>query len=157
MQGMLTVKKCTIADLEGSFTFSMLLQEYADESSIKGLPPHNTKMDIYKAMESTGVIYTIGAWFEDALIGFIVVLSPVLPHYGVVVSTTESFFVSKEYRKTGAGLELLKRAEEYAMSIGSPGLLVSAPVGGAIENVLPRVGYTQTNAVFFRRLGHESA
>ena len=67
------------------------------------------------------------------------------------VATTERFFV-KAHRKTGAGLRLLRAAEEKARALGSPGLLVTAPFEGDLFQVLPRVGYQETNRVFFKSL-----
>lgn len=151
---MLTIKPCTVFEIKSSAQFDELLAEYAAESSIAGMPPISAKLDIYHGLEQTGAIALFGAFVAEQLVGFIVVLSPVLPHYGATVSTTESFFVAKDYRNTGAGLELLRRAEKHADEIGSPALLVSAPAGGALEKVLPRVGYEHTNTVFFKRLGH---
>jgi GNAT superfamily N-acetyltransferase len=152
---MLTIRQCTISQLEESPSFKSLLDEYAEESSIVGMPKHNAKMDMYRGLEAAGVIASFAAYVLDELVGFVVVLSPVLPHYGVTVSTTESYFVAKAHRSSGAGMELLRCAESHAKAIGSPGLLVSAPVGGALERVLPRAGYVQTNSVFFRGFGHE--
>ena len=63
---------------------------------------------------------------------------------------TESFFVAKVHRDSGAGLKLLRAAEQKARALGSPGLLVSAPFGGTLVQVLPRAGYTETNRVFFK-------
>jgi GNAT superfamily N-acetyltransferase len=151
-----TIKQCSVSDLESSANFEQLLEEYGAESSIRGMPPINAKLDIYRAMEMSGALVCFSAHVGDELAGFVLVLSPVLPHYGVTVSTTESFFVSRDYRSTGAGLELLRTAEKHAKAIGSPGLLISAPVGGPLEKVLPRSGYVQTNAVFFRELSHAS-
>jgi GNAT superfamily N-acetyltransferase len=151
---MLTIKQCTVQDLEGSPNFADLLAEYAIESSIAGLPAPNAKLDMYRSLEQSGAITLFGALVNDELVGFLVVLAPMLPHYGRTVATAESFFVAPDHRSSGAGLELLRRAEKHADEIGSPALLVSAPAGGVLEKVLPRVGYQQSNTVFFKRLGH---
>jgi GNAT superfamily N-acetyltransferase len=73
-----------------------------------------------------------------------------MPHYSVRIAVGESFFVSAEHRKTGAGLKLLKAAEDYAKEINSSGLLISAPLGGNLAEILPHVGYVETNRVFFK-------
>lgn len=146
----LVVRKCTIADLEASPNIRELLDEYAAESSIDGLPHPSAKVEMYKNLESHGTLYTIGAFLDDMLIGYITILASVLPHYSALVAVTESFFVGKAHRKTGAGLKLLHAAEEYAKGAGSPGILISAPFGGNLAEVLPHVGYTETNRVFFK-------
>lgn len=151
---MLIIKPCTVDEISGAPNFADLLAEYEIESSIQGMPKVNAKMDMYRSLESTGLIEIFGAWVDDQLAGFLVVLAPMLPHYGRSVATAESFFVAKDQRDSGAGLELLRRAEKHAEQIGSPALLVSAPAGGVLEKVLPRVGYDHSNTVFFKRLGH---
>jgi GNAT superfamily N-acetyltransferase len=146
------IKKCTIADLESAPNIADLLVEYAAESSIDGLPKPSAKVDMYKHLESLGTLSTFGAFINDALIGYITVLSPIMPHYSTIIAVAESFFVAKEYRKTGAGLKLLHEAESHARAVGSPGLLVSAPFGGNLAEVLPHIGYNETNRVFFKSL-----
>lgn len=151
---MLTIKPCTIDELEASPNFADLLAEYASESAISGMPAPAAKMSMYRSLEASGAIVVFGALVSEELVGFLAVLAPMLPHYGRTVATAESFFVAKDHRNSGAGLELLRRAEKHADEIGSPALLVSAPAGGVLEKVLPRVGYDHSNTVFFKRLGH---
>lgn len=151
---MLIIKQCTVQEIKSAPNFTELLAEYAVESAIHGMPNTNAKLDMYQSLESTGSIVVFGAFVDDELAGFLVVLAPMLPHYGRVVATAESFFVAKDKRDSGAGLELLRVAEKHAESIGSPALLVSAPANGVLEKVLPRVGYDHSNTVFFKRLGH---
>ena len=149
------IRQCTISELEAAPNIHDLLAEYAEESSIAGLPTPAAQVETYRAIESSGALHIIAAFEGDLLIGYITVLSTVLPHYNEVVSVTESYFVSKEHRSSGAGLKLLRSAERFAREIGSLGLLVSAPTGGALSDVLPRVGYKETNRVFFRSLMNE--
>ena len=153
----LVIRKCSISELEVAPNISILLDEYAAESAplIKGLPRPLAKIDTYKHLESIAAIHTIGAFFHDLLIGYIIILAPIMPHYSVRIAVSESFFVLKEYRKTGAGLKLLRSAEEWAKEVGGFGILVSSPFGGDLAEVLPRVGYTETNRVFFRSLKDE--
>lgn len=148
------IKKCTIAELEAAANIQDILAEYADESSpsIKGLPRPLAKVDTYKHLETMDAIHTIGAFFDDLLVGYIIIVAPVMPHYSVRIAVSESFFVLKEYRKTGAGLKLLHAAEDWAAQEGACGILVSSPTGGDLAEVLPKIGYAETNRVFFRSL-----
>ncbi|CAB5162182.1 acetyltransferase domain containing protein [uncultured Caudovirales phage] len=151
----ITIRHCAASELLDAPNRYELWDEYALESSINGLPHPNVQIDMYRMLEQQGVIQLIGAFDDTKLIGFVAVLANVLPHYGVIMAITESFFVSKDYRKTGAGLKLLREAERHARSIKAPGLLVSAPFGGRLAEVLPHVGYDETNRVFFKKLDHE--
>jgi GNAT superfamily N-acetyltransferase len=147
---MVNVRHCTIKEIEQQPNFSELVEEYAAESSILGLPHPSAQLPMYHVMEDAGALYTFGAFLDQVMIGFVAVLSHVMPHYGATASTTESFFVAKAYRKTGAGTKLRQAAEVYAENRGSSGLLISAPHGGQLAQVLPHVGYRQTNDVFFK-------
>lgn len=148
---MLVIRRCCVSDIETADNFAALMAEYTQESSIQGMPKPDAKWDTYKNLELSKMLHSFGAFIDDMMIGFITVLSPVLPHYSKLVSVTESFFVGHEYRKSGAGLKLLHEAEKCATDLGSPGLLVSAPTGGVLADILPHLGYIETNRVFFRK------
>lgn len=151
----ITIRLCAASELLDAPNRHELWDEYASESAIAGLPKPVVQSDTYKMLEQAGALQLIGAFSNDKMIGFISVLSNKLPHYGVLMAVSESFFVAKSHRKTGAGLRLLREAERYALSIGSPGLLVSAPSGGRLAGVLPNVGYQETNRVFYKRFNDE--
>lgn len=149
---MIAIKKISISEIEADSNFAALLTEYAGESAIEGLPPPAAKMAQYKQIENMGILHTFGAFLDDFLIGFITALTSVLPHYSVPITASESFFVAKKYRSTGAGLKLLREAERFANEAGSNGLLVCAPTGSALAAVLEGIGYHETNRVFFKGL-----
>lgn len=151
----LIIKKSSFAEMEAAPNVKQLLDEYAQESAINGLPHPAAKVDMYKHMESVGAIHVIAAFQDELLIGFVTVLSPVLPHYGIKIAVAESFFVFKAHRKSGAGLKLLHAAEAHSKEVEAYGLLVSAPTGGNLAEVLPHVGYEETNRVFFRNFNNE--
>lgn len=147
---MLEIKNTTVAELEAAPNFGALLDEYAAESAIHGLPHPKARLELYKLMEASGMFKVFGAFIGDELVGFITVLTCILPHYSDYVSTTESFFVERAARPTGAGLSLLRKAEDYAKELSSKGLLVSAPFGSKLAEVLERTDYCETNRVFFK-------
>jgi len=146
------VQPSTIPALEASPNFLALVEEYADESANAFLPRPTPNMELYRRLEGVGHLHTLEAIDSDGLIGFITIVTTELPHYGSVLAATESFFVAKAKRASGAGLRLLRDAEAKACALGSPGLGVSAPVGSHLAELLPLLGYTQTNVVFFKRL-----
>jgi GNAT superfamily N-acetyltransferase len=149
----MNVQASSVSEIEAASNFGELLAEYASEAAIAGMPAPAARMETYRHLESAGMLHVFSALSDGQLVGFITVLAPVLPHYGVAVAVSESFFVARAHRKTGAGLKLLREAEAKAGSLGSPGLLVSAPFGGDLFHVLPRVGYAETNRIFFKKVG----
>lgn len=146
------IRPGSVTEIAAAANFAELAAEYAAESAIEGLPPPAAKLANYLPLERAGALHTLIAESEGRLIGLITVLAPVLPHYGVAVAVSESFFVLRAHRQTGAGLKLLRAAEDKARELGSPGLLVCAPFEGDLFKVLPRVGYRETNRVFFRKV-----
>jgi len=145
----------TIPELWSHPQFADLVDEYAAESAIDGLPPPNAKRGTYENLENAGLISTFAAIEGASLLGFIVVILPVVPHYSQTIATTESFFVGAQHRKSGAGLKLLRTVEQYAKEHNAVGLLVSAPTGGRLAEVMPRLDYVESNRVFFRKLNDE--
>lgn len=147
-----TVHATTVADVVTANTFPALAAEYEAEAKIAGLPAPTTKFDQYRELERLGMLHAFGAALDDQLVGFVAVLAPVMPHYAATIAVAESFFVGKAYRGSGAGLKLLRIAEDKARALGSPVLLVSTPYGGDLFKVLPRRSYTEVSRVFCRRL-----
>lgn len=130
-----------------------LLDAYALESAIDGLPRPSPDVDAYRMMESTGAAVLLAAMDGDVLIGFISLLVYRNPHYSALLAVAESYFVAPAARSTGAGLALREAAERLATERGAVGLLISAPAGGRLARVMERAaGYRETNRAFFKRL-----
>jgi GNAT superfamily N-acetyltransferase len=146
----IAIRPITVAQFFDAPNCDALLAEYAAESATEGLPAPEPHRAIYEAMEQSGMFHLIGAFEGDELAGFLVLLVSVNPHYSAVIAVTESYFVASAHRKAGAGLALLHEAEALAAKLGAVGFLVSAPSGGRLAEVLPRMGYRETNRVFFR-------
>ena len=147
------IRLCAVADIEQTFALPDLIAAYARESSIPELGQGDAQFATYYALEKAGMLRVLGAYQGDTLVGFLALLVSELPHYGCLVATTESFFVSPEARKAGTGQALLANAEALAASVGAKGVLVSAPKGGRLELVMSRSSaYRQTNSVFFKAL-----
>jgi GNAT superfamily N-acetyltransferase len=146
------VRRVSLSTLIDDTRFQTLVDEYTSESSIKDMPPINWQRHMYEQLEAIGIFRVLAAYEGDKLIGFMTLLTTVLPHYGALTATTESVFVEAEHRSGGAGLKLIRAAEGWAKELGAVGLLLSAPYGGRLADIGPRIGYQQTNVVFFKRL-----
>lgn len=132
--------------------FGVLAEEYK-RSSTHILPDPSGQESMYLQMEQSGVLTIMAAYEEDRLIGFLSMLVSVLPHYGVQVGATESYFVAEKYRATGAGLRLLKDAEKAAEAQGATAMLVSAPIGSRLDTVLSnKTSYEPVNTIYVRTL-----
>ena len=148
----LKVEPCKLVDIEMSDELPALLAEYSAESANHAIGPAAPQVGTYRAMEAVGVFHAFSARLDGRLIGFLFLLTPVLPHFGRMAGVTESYFVASAYRRTGAGTLLRQAAERAAQAAGAVGIMFSAPVGGVLEKVLPGSGYRATAQVFFRSL-----
>lgn len=151
------IEKSSFAELEADPDFSALLEEYAASAAREGLPPAKCKAEIYRALEAMGTLHVWTARLQDGrLIGFLLIICTVLPHFSLLMGVSESYFVAKQFRHTGAAIRLLRLAEEKVRELGGPVLLMSAPVGSALAEVLPRAGYTPMSMVFYKRVQHDA-
>lgn len=146
----LEVKRCKLVDIEAEAELPALLAEYGEESANDEIGPVSPHIPTYRAMEAAGLFDAFSARLDDRLIGFLFLLTPVLPHFGRLVGVTESYFVAAAHRKTGAGTLLRRAAEVTARTKGAAGIMFSAPVGGVLELVLPSAGYRDTARVFWK-------
>jgi GNAT superfamily N-acetyltransferase len=147
------IRRCTIAELEAAPNLVAVLREYASESGMPELGEPSAQVDTYRKLEAAGVFHPVGAFDGDRLVGFILPIVVVLPHYGVLAATIESYFVLQAERQKGIGLRLLAFAEDLARGLGAKALLLSAPVEGALAHAMRRhKQYRRSNDVFVRAL-----
>lgn len=137
-------------DLIHDKNFLELVKQYQHESLVEGIPEANLQFDMYKALESAGKFFIFCAYIEDELIGFITLVTNVIPHNGKMFGGIESYFVMKDHRKSGAGFELLRAAEKCAEAKGAVGVILSAPAGGKLSRVMRRSKYRLTHETFFK-------
>ena len=146
------IRNCAVSEVAQAGALSELLAAYGEESSIPEFGQVDACFATYQAMEASGALHIVGA-FDPELIGLASLLVYGLPHYaGRRMCAMESFFVAPHARKSGAGIKLLRAAEARAAELGASALMISAPLGGRLAEVLPRSGYRETNRVFLRVL-----
>lgn len=122
-----------------------LLAEYAQECVV---PDYRPQRQMYENMDAAGILHCFGAYASGRLIGFVTVISCVMPHNGKKTATIESIFVMAKYRDTGAGLDLIDQAEIFAKEDECVALLASPRVDSRMGVVLSRrKGWEETHVV----------
>lgn len=147
-----TIIPISMSEFTASPEVAELLREYEAESNIHGMPPINPDWDAYSRMEQAGSCRLFSACVESKIVGFVMVGIVCHPYYRQLVCSTMSYFVSQKYRKTGAGLRLLEEAETAARSAGCVVMLSASHNGTALEEVLPRRGYSEETKTWFKTL-----
>jgi len=146
------IKVVRFKDLDEDPNFQDLLDEYIAEGQIQGLPPAECQKDMYRAIDDLDTLQYLAGYSGDRLIGFLTMVVAIMPHYGVMMASTESYFVGAEFRKTGMGLKLLKAAEKQATAMGAKGFLVNGPKGGRLLEILPRMGFVENSTTYLKLL-----
>lgn len=148
----ITVQPRTVADMEREPNLFALFAEYAQESATPELGAPDVQLPMYRQMEAAGALQLLGAYQGETLVGFLVLIVSVVPHFGKCIASTESYFVTPSARRGGTGIKLLRAAEELARSVGAVAFFVSSPSNGRLAQVMPRMGYRETNRVYMRGL-----
>ncbi len=143
---------CTALDIINHPSFEALREEYIEECANAKLPKPKEKIEIYKALDNCGHLYGFAALKQDELLGFVFILAPTMPHYGRLIAVVDSIFVAKKHRNSGAGLRLIRRAEQCARDLSSPALIISVPINGDLDKLLPRLRYIATNKAYSKEL-----
>lgn len=151
---MTEIRRTSFDELSRQDGFEALAAAYAEECAVPALPRSRADAEGYRALEAQGVYQLFGAWQDGRLIGFLgVILNSVPHHEGVKFASVESLFVEPGSRKGGPGLALVREAERFAAGRGAAALFMSAPRGGRLERLLPRLGFDAANTVFVKALG----
>lgn len=146
---MVVIRKCSISEIENDPNADRILAEYEHECATPGVGKAVPQWDIYRAIESTGVMQAFGAFVDGHLVGFITVTVMRHPHYAELIASYESYFVLADYRGTGAGMALLRAAKELAKERGAVGLFVNSAPGSSLDRVLTGIGARHTHNVRF--------
>lgn len=149
---MITIAHITFNELRHAANFDALTSEYAVECGNDLIGDPVAQFGIYETYETSGKFFIFAAYDAGDLVGFLLMFVNDLAHYGKPVAMTESFFVRQASRSKGVGVHMLRFVEDFAKHHGCKAFMVSAPAGGALEQVAPRWGYTHTNTGFCRSL-----
>ena len=140
----------SIPELLAAPNLQEMMDAYAAEAALEGMPEPKANLDAYRAMDKWGLMHTLCAMVDGKIIGFILVLVNELPHYSALLASIESYFVLAQYRQSGAGIMLLKSAETHAFEKNAAGFMVSAACGGTLDKMMMRsMIYRKTHNVYF--------
>jgi len=150
---LIIIKQIDYRDLNNISEFKNIVEEYTAESAVEEMLPIKTDVDLYIKLNELKKMITLAAYDDDVLIGYAnFLLSPNL-HYSKLTAVTESFFIKEDYRKTGAGMALLKEMEKLAKENGAVAFMVTAPSDSKLSVVMEKnKAYKETNKVFFKSL-----
>ncbi|AIL33104.1 GNAT family N-acetyltransferase [Basilea psittacipulmonis] len=148
---MVTIRELTMDELFNHPDFEEVVEQYTQDGGRAPLYGPVNK-EAYRHLEKSGLTRVLGAFGDNRLVGGLILVFSKTLHHSQLIVATDAFFVSPSARKGGVGLRLLKQAQELAKACGAVGVFASAPIGGALEKVLPRHGFKATNTFYFKEL-----
>lgn len=145
------IRKCTVGELFSDTRCAELIDEYAAECGIALVGKPAPRRDIYENLEASGLGQCFAAYEQGELVGFAMLVTSVVPHYGLACATPESIFVK---RGSHSGTALMRALEEYAMERGCRAIFYTAPANSRMARLLFLCAdeYRNTNHVFAKRL-----
>ena len=149
------IRKIKVAEVWACENWPKLLEEYTKECKFKEFPDVEINKELYNNLEKLGTLQAFGAFKNNDLIGFIIVMSYPSTHYDLTMATTEGFMVLQEHRCTGAGLKLLRAVEKHVQTYKAGALFVSAPIGQKLAKVMKCTKYKEAAKLYFKRFVYE--
>lgn len=147
------IRPVSYAEILDAPNVSVLLAAYGAECSVPEIGEINPQAELYAQMEQSGIFQVFGAFDGDELVGFASVLVYLNPHYGKMLATVESLFLSPIHRTSKMGQGLMSALEEYAKGRGCEAILYSAKAGSQFEQLLSLMkNYKRSHSVFLRQL-----
>ena len=145
---MIDIKPVSYAEILDAPNATELLDAYSKDCM---MPAHDPQRQMYEAMERSGSLKCFGAFYSGVLVGFVSVITGVMPHNGKRIATIESLFALPSHRQYGTGDALLSAVEVFALKEGCVALLYTARVGSPLEVVLSRRPGCKASHTMFTR------
>lgn len=147
---LIQIKPTSVAQIQAASNIDVLLEAYAQESALSVMPEPMPDWDSYVAMEESGGIIAHGAYVDDALVGFMVIMMCYAAQYSASIGNTMAIFVLPEYRKFGTGKKLVDSVADAAFTHGMAALAIGAPSDSRLAKAAESMGFKETNRVYLR-------
>lgn len=138
-------------DVFASKEFGHIVEAYAAESGNPDLGEATPVLEFYERMEQAESLRFVAAFDGDKIIGVVVVVATLYPHFGKKVASCESLWLDKAYRDGYAGLKLIRKAQEVAREMGAVGIYFGARTGSRLARLYERI-FTPMNTLFWKKL-----
>ena len=149
MTEMIVIREGTIQEIFDRSDFLEQAHAYCEESGTKAFGPECPDRAAYEELEKEGGIRVIVATRIGQVIGFAIVLKTYHYHFSLPMATIETLWLDKNWRKSHAGLGLIRYAKMIAKDWGYKHLTASAPAGSRLSQVFGRLAtHTDDDFVF---------
>lgn len=131
-----------------------IIGQHRKEISVfsEDVAPLDPDWGFYRVMESNGRLLTYTARDNKRLVGYYIAFISRHPHYRVVVSDTDIFYLLPEYRGNLTGYKLIVGAETELEKRGVEIIIFSAKMNKPLEKLAERLGHKPLDIKYFREV-----
>lgn len=153
MRDGITIALERISDSIESEFWPLLVMHREELSTNKRLMVLSPDVDRYRALEESGVLFTLVMRKDGKAIGYSVnFLSHHLHYSELTYAHNDVLFLHPDYRSGELGRALIMLTEETAKGMGAQMLVWHAKKDTALERILPRIGYGVQDILFSKEL-----
>ena len=147
------IRPISIADYLDTAAGLMQAHQSEIEAHLSEDGPH-LLTDIFLVLDRNGCVVAFGAFDNDSLVGYsVLILTPHL-HYGYLYAHHDAVYLCPEYRRGRLGLDLIKAAEQEATRRGAVRIVWYAKPHSTFFSLLDRLGYEVEEIVYRKDLNH---
>lgn len=149
MEPMIVIREGTIQEVFDRSEFLEQSRLYCEESGTKAYGKEDPNREAYLELEERGDIRVVVATRLGQIIGFAFVLKTYHFHFSLPMATIETLWLDKAWRKSHAGLSLIRYCKSIARDWGYKHLTASAPAGSRLAQAYRRLAtHTDDDFVF---------
>lgn len=109
--------------------------------------------DEYDALWRMGLLQVLVARDGDQMVGYFITVIRPHPHYNdTIIGHEDAHFLTKSHRRGFAGLRLIREAEGHLRAAGVHRMNVHTKSHKNKGRVFERLGFTQTDIIYSKRL-----
>lgn len=145
------LKEVSVGTIFESPEFGQIVEDYRNESGNPDLGEAVPSREFYERMASAGALRCVVAYDGSRIVGIVLVVATIYPHFGKTVASVESLWLDRSHRAGGSGLKLIRKAQEVARDMGAAGIYYGARVGSRQAELYGRL-FTPMNTLFWKKL-----
>ena len=131
----------------------IFIEHWEEVAKKTGAPMPSVNTEELQLLEERGIIYTIGAFFEQVLVGYSVnQIGQSFNFSSVTMMDNQGLFIKKEYRNTGAGLKLINESNRIAKARGASIATWHTYQGTRAATLFDRLGYNAHDIIYTKEL-----
>ena len=131
----------------------LALEHYEEVAKATGAPMPSMNREELQLLEERGIIFSIGAFDDEKLIGYSVnQIGRSFNFSSVIMVDNQGLFVQKEYRNTRAGLKLIEETNRVAKARGATIATWHTYQGTRAAQLFDRLGYRAHDIIYTKEL-----